>query len=152
MRAYQSLLMILLATLSGPTFAIEDTPENRLIQIERYLEAVPPKEIFEDISNSVSMSFPPAERLEFRILTRDFVDVDVITDAMVASMLKHFTADELAALADLYESPVGRSAMGKMGVYLAEVMPVIEAEVTRAVGEFQERKAQSIRRLPDQEN
>ena len=152
MRAYQSLLMIILAALSSPTFAIEDTQENRLIQIERYLKAVPPKRTFEELSNNVSMNFPPAERIEFLSLTRDFVNVDVITDAMIASMLKHFTADELAAIADLYESPAGQSAMSKMGVYLAEVMPVIEAEIMRAVDEFQKRKDQRIRRLPDRKD
>ncbi len=152
MRAYQALVMIILAALSSPTFAIEDTPENRLAQVERYLKAVPPKKTFEELSNTVSKNFRPAERIEFLSLTRDFVDVDVITDAMVASMIKHFTADELAALADLYESPAGQSAMSKMGLYLAEVMPVIEAEIMRAVDEFQKRKAQRMRRLPDRED
>ena len=142
--------MIILATLSSPILAIDDTPENRLIQIERYLKAVPPNEVFEDLSNDISKNFPPAERIEFLSLMKDFVNKDVITDAMIASMLKHFTADELAALADLYESPAGQTAMSKMGVYLAEVMPVIEAELVRAVGEFEKRKAERIRQLPDQ--
>ena len=74
--------------------------------------------------------------------------MDVITEAMVASMLKHFTADELAAIADLYESPVGQSAMSKMAVYMADVMPVIEAEVMRAVDEFQKKKSERKRQLP----
>ncbi len=149
MKTLQSLLIIVLVTLSGPTVAIDDTPENRLIQIERYLEAVPPRKLFEELSNQIAMSFPPGEQLEFRSLMTDFVDVDVITDAMVASMLKHFTADELAAVADLYESPVGQSAMSKMGVYMADVMPVIEAEILRAVDEFEKKKAERMRRLPE---
>ena len=152
MKAFPSLLLIILATLSAPTFAIEDTPENRLIQIERYLEAVPPKKVFEDLSNDLSKNFPAAERLEFLSLTRNFVDIDVITDAMIASMLKHFTADELAAIADLYESPAGQSAMSKMGVYLAEVMPVIEAELARAVDEFLKKKEARTRGLPQRQD
>ncbi len=149
LKAFQSLLIIILATLSGPAVAIDDTPENRLVQIERYLEAVPPKKIFEDLSNQIAMNFPPGEQLEFRSLMKDFVDLDVITDAMVESMLKHFTAEELAAIADLYESPVGQSAMSKMGVYMAEVMPVIEAEIMRAVDEFEKKKAERRRTLPE---
>ena len=148
MRVFQSLLIIVAVTLFAPAVAIDDTPENRLIQIERYLEAVPPKEVFEGLSNQVAMNFPPREQLEFRSLMKDFVDLDVITDAMVASMKKHFTAEELAAIADLYESPVGQSAMSKMGVYMAEVMPVIEAEVMRALDEFEKKKAERKRRLP----
>ena len=51
-----------------------------------------------------------------------------MTDAMV----KHFTTDELKALADFYGSPVGKSAMQKFGAYMADVMPAIQAEMQKA--------------------
>jgi len=41
-------------------------------------------------------------------------------------------------MADLYESPHGQSAMKKMGLYMADLMPVIQSEVSRAVHEFYE--------------
>ena len=97
------------------------------------------------------MNSPPEDRAELREFMLEIVDIDVITDAMVASMVKHFTAEETAAIADLYESPAGQSAMKKMGVYMAEVMPVIEAEIMRAVGELQKRKAEENRQMPDSE-
>ena len=112
---------------------------------------MPPKELFDEIVTSLSMNLPPDERAEVRRFMTEVVDITVITEAMVSSMVKHFTADELSAISDLYESPVGKSAMSKMDVYMAEVMPVIEAEVMRAVGEMEKRKAEENRQLPDPE-
>ena len=151
MKAIRILLIMAMGVASGTSFAIDDTPENRQAQVERYLAAVPPKELFDEIVTSLSMNLPPDERAEVRRFMTEVVDITVITEAMVSSMVKHFTADELSAISDLYESPVGKSAMSKMGVYMAEVMPVIEAEVMRAVGEMEKRKAEENRQLPDPE-
>jgi hypothetical protein len=51
-----------------------------------------------------------------------------MTDAMV----KHFTTEELKALADFYGSPVGKSAMQKFGAYMADLMPTMQAEIMKA--------------------
>jgi hypothetical protein len=152
MKAVQTALVIIIVMAYGPSFAIDDTPENRQAQVDRYLAAVPPDQLFAEITDSLVMNYPPSERAELRNFMTEIVDIDVITDAMVASMVKHFTADETAAIADLYESPVGQSAMKKMGVYMAEVMPVIEAEVMRALGELQKKEAERNRQLPDPED
>ena len=47
-------------------------------------------------------------------------------------MVKHFTTEELKALADFYGSPVGKSAMQKFGAYMADIMPVMQAEIMKA--------------------
>jgi len=151
MRAIRILSAIAAVLISASSFAIDDTPENRLAQIERYLAAVPPDELFHDMTTNVSMNFPPEDRAAIREFMTEYVDIDVLTEAMVASMLNHFTADELKALADFYGSELGKSAMEKFGPYMAEVMPVIESEVLRALGEFQKAKAADNRQLPDPE-
>ena len=55
-----------------------------------------------------------------------------VEKAMKKSLIKHFTADELKALADFYGSPVGKSAMKKFGAYMADVMPAIQTEMMKA--------------------
>jgi hypothetical protein len=35
-------------------------------------------------------------------------------------------------LADFYGSPVGKSAMQKFGAYMADIMPVVQAEIMKA--------------------
>jgi hypothetical protein len=54
-------------------------------------------------------------------------------------MVKIFTAQELNALADFYGSPVGKSAMGKFGIYMAEVMPALQQELIQAMGQARTR-------------
>jgi hypothetical protein len=51
---------------------------------------------------------------------------------MTDAMIKHFTTDELKALADFYGSPVGKSVMQKFGAYMAELMPTMQAEIVKA--------------------
>ncbi len=61
---------------------------------------------------------------------------DLLENLARTSMIKHFTADELNALADFYGSKHGASVMKKFGIYMADVLPSIQAEVQRALQEI----------------
>jgi hypothetical protein len=111
---------------------VADTPENRRREAERYLQATPPKAMFADLAEKAAMNLPPADREKFKQMMTSSLDIDALTKAMTDAMVKHFTADELKALADFYGSPVGKSAMSKVGTYMAEVMPTIQAEMVKA--------------------
>ena len=125
-------LTLLLLMCAGSVLAVDDTPANRKTEAERYLEAVPPKEMFDDIAQNMAKSLPESQRDEFVKLMTAQLDVTAVSKLMLDSMVKHFTADELKALADFYSSPVGRSAMKKMGPYMADVMPGLQEEIMRA--------------------
>jgi hypothetical protein len=45
--------------------------------------------------------------------------------AMKKSLVRRFSADELKALADVWSSPAGNSAMKKWGAYGADLLPVV---------------------------
>ena len=109
-----------------------DTPENRRKEAERYLRATPPKDLFADVADKMSVNVPPAEREKFKASLTSSLDVDALTKAMTDAMVKHFTTEELKALADFYGSPVGKSAMKKFGSYMADVMPALQAEIMKA--------------------
>ncbi len=111
---------------------VADTPENRRREAERYLQATPPKAMFADLAEKAAMNLPPADREKFKQMMTSSLDIDALTKAMTDAMVKHFTADELKALADFYGSPVGKSAMSKFGAYMAEIMPTIQAEMVKA--------------------
>ncbi len=149
MKLHQIVAFAFLLGIAGTSFGIDDTSENREAQVKRYFAVVPPSEMMGEMADAMSMNFPPSERAGFRKLLTEHFDIEALTSAMSDAMAKHFTADELAALADFYGSPVGKSAMKKMGVYMADVMPVIQSEVMRAVGLAEKEKADSNRRLPD---
>jgi hypothetical protein len=126
------LSIVFLLALTPAALAMEDTPQNREQQVDRYLKLVPPQAMFADMMSKISRNVPPNERDMFVNMMTKHLDFEAVTKAMRAAMLKTFTADELGALADFYGSPVGKSAMRKMGDYMSELMPVMMREVTKA--------------------
>ena len=111
---------------------VADTPQNRRREAERYLQATPPKALFADMAEKGAMNLPPEQRQKFKEMMTTQLDIDALTKEMIDAMIKHFSTDELKALADFYGSPVGKSAMSKFGAYMADVMPAIQAEMIKA--------------------
>lgn len=128
------LSIALFLTMTSAALALEDTPQNREQQVDRYLQSTPPQAVFNDMMEKISQSMPPEQRTTFVSLMTKQIDFNALTQAMRAAMTKIFTADELSALADFYGSPIGKSAMSKMGDYMAELMPVMSAEMAKAQG------------------
>src|SRR5882724_10763809 len=125
-------LAVLTLCTSSFVLGAPDTPETSRREAERYLQATPPKALFEDMADKIAANLPPAEREKFKQMLTSQLDVQALTKAMTDAMVKHFTTDELKALADFYGSPVGKSAMQKFGAYMADVMPAIQAEMQKA--------------------
>ncbi len=136
-----AVLWIALALGMRAAQAMEDTPANREAQADRYLNATPPAEMFKDMAEQMSREMSPAQRQLFVDLMTKHLDIGSVTQIMKASLVRSFTADELKALADFYGSAVGKSAMKKMGVYMADVMPGIQGEMAKA----QQKAAQEAR-------
>src|SRR5581483_7532198 len=129
------LLILIMLTLSASPLwvsAASDTPETRRQEAERYLKAMPPKAVFDDLADKMAANLPPDQRHQFKLMMTADLDIAALTKAMTDAMVKHFTTEEIKALADFYGSPVGKSAMQKFGAYMADLMPVIEAEVLKA--------------------
>ena len=89
-------------------------------------------------ATQMSSSMGPAAREQFLQLVAEF-DKKALEDAISRSMAKHFTVGEIEALTRFYASPEGKSVMKKMAPYLADVMPVIQAQMTVAARRIQER-------------
>lgn len=115
------------------TKSIPDTQENRLAETKRYLEAVPPREMMADVGRNVAANAPEPQAAQFLKTFMDNLDMASIERTMKESLPKHFTADELRALADFFGSTVGKSAMSKYGAYMGSIMPVIQQEVAKAM-------------------
>lgn len=112
---------------------LPDTEENRNAQATRYLKVVPPSEMLADIAENMAATMPSTTGAEFEEFLTEQIDMEELERIMVVGLTKHFTAEELRALADFYESPVGRSVMDKMGEYMADAMPDIMNLVIEAV-------------------
>lgn len=111
---------------------LDNTLENREIQAERYLEVNSAREIFQDIAERTQHALPESEREPFINMLTKHLDLEVLNGTMHESLIKHFTAEEISVLADFYSIPEAKSAMAKMGVYMADVIPVVQTEMFKA--------------------
>ncbi len=127
------ILCLLSAGLAGSCLALDDTPANRSAEAERYIQVVPPREMFAEMAVTMAQAMPESQRGEFIELMTKNLDMEAVTDGMKESLVKVFTAEELRALADFYSSPAGKSAMKKMTPYMHDLMPLIQAEIQKAV-------------------
>jgi hypothetical protein len=129
-------LLVLTFCVSSPVFSAPDTPETRRKEAERYLQVSPPKALFEDMADKMAETLPADQREQFKKVMTTQVDIAVLSKAMTDAMVKNFTTEELKALADFYGSPVGKSAMQKFGAYMADIMPVVQAEIMKAAAKM----------------
>ena len=77
----------------------------------------------------MSKSLPEAIHEKFIAQMRIVVRADVLEAATRASLVRHFTVDELNAMAEFYSSPHGASAIWKFRAYMADVMPAVQEEM-----------------------
>ena len=134
----QKLVLLLVFTLSAwsPVFSAADTPETRRREAERYLQVSPPKALFEDMADKMAANLPADQREQFKKIMTTDVDIAALSKAMTDAMVKNFTTEELKALADFYGSPVGKLAVQKFGAYMADIMPVMQAEIMKAAAKM----------------
>ena len=128
----RSLLLALLCVAPVAAWA-QDTSATRATAAERYLKVVPMSGVLDDMFSEISKQLPQEQRPEFLRKMKIAVRADSLERIARVSMIKHFTTEELNALADFYGSKNGASAMKKFGVYMADVMPEIQAEVRRGM-------------------
>ncbi len=122
----------------SPALALDDTPANRAAEADLYLQAVPPRSLLNDMTEKMAATMPENQRASFKTLMNQNLDIDMLANVMRTAMIKNFTTDELKALADFYGSPVGKSALAKMGAYMADAMGPMMNELKRAVAVTQE--------------
>jgi len=84
------------------------------------------------MADKMAGNLSPNQREQFKQMRTAELDIPALTKAMTDAMVKHFTTEELKALADFYGSPVGKSAMQKFGAYIANVIPRMQAEIMKA--------------------
>ena len=134
----EKVLVLLVVTVCAwsPVFGAPDTPETRRKEAERYLQVSPPKALFEDMADKMAETLPADQREQFKKVMTTQIDIPALSKAMTDAMIKDFTTEELKALADFYGSPVGKSAMKKFGTYMADIMPVVQAEIMKAAAKM----------------
>ena len=130
---YLRALLLLLLLLPAAQASASDSEEERAAAAKRYIEVAQISKMVDDTVTELAKAFPAGQRDRFLAFMRDAIRPEVLERAAMESMVKIYTAQELNALADFFGSPVGKSAMSKFGLYMADVMPVIQQEMFRAM-------------------
>jgi len=120
--------------------SLPDTQENRMIAAKRYAAVMPIEEVVRDSVQIMAQSIPEKDREKFvELMSNDF-EIKELERGTFDSMVKHFTVRELDALTKFYGSPEGQSVKKKFGGYMADIMPLIEQEMLKALKHMQEEK------------
>ncbi len=109
--------------------ALEDTPENRAKAASDYLKVASIEDLLNDVTEKVALQLPAPNRELFKSLMTKHIDKAALREATQRALTKYFTVDELQAMTSFYSTPQGKSILKKMGLYTAEVMPVIQSQV-----------------------
>jgi hypothetical protein len=121
-----------LAEMSG---FLPDTPQQRQALVERYFKAVSFGDFQREMVEQMSISIPPEHQAQFLDTMSNKVRWDSIETAAKESLARHMTVSELSAFLAFVEKPEGKSALSKMRFYMADLNPVVQQEVFRAVAQ-----------------
>jgi len=125
-------LVAMLFALS-PLAAAQDSVADRQAAVERYYQAMPFEAMMVEMSEEMAKQLPENQRADFVKFMTSEIRFDVVLVAAKASLAKHLTTEEINAFTEFMSSPVGKSATAKMKYYMADIMPVVQAEVARAI-------------------
>lgn len=128
---YKSVLAIGFALLANVCLA-DASFDKKLEASKRYLSVMPVSALWADVTEKMQANLPAGQREMFASVMAE-VDLSRLENIMLNAMARHFTLEEINALADFYASPVGKSAMEKFGSYMADVNPAIQMELQSAI-------------------
>jgi hypothetical protein len=141
---FLALFLIILAAACGDkstsTGPVADTPENRKAAAKRYLEAVPPQELLKNITGGMAQRIPEQYKKQFQEAMDDKELLKNTSRINEEGLVKHFTPDEINAMANFFGSPAGKSARVKYSPYMMEIMPQINEEVKKVFAKIHEPK------------
>jgi len=85
------------------------------------------------MTEKLAATVPEEKREAFKSMLTKHFDLDVLLAAQKQSLAKIFTVGELKAMIAYQSTPEGKSSLKKMGAYMADLMPVVQAELKKAM-------------------
>ena len=130
---FRATVIVLLFITGCTTLAPPDTPEERAKAVESYFREISMRDLMTDMVKEVSKRMPPEQRDAFENTMLKNVRLEILETAAKESLARHLTVSEINAFTDFMRRPEGKSAMNKMKYYMADLMPVIQQELVRAI-------------------
>lgn len=112
-------------------------PKSAVSAKERYADelmaVVPPEAMFSQLSGTYAQSYAlPGKQEKAHANFMRNVDRASLDAIVRNALLKHFTEEELKALAAFCTTPEGRACMAKVAPFAAEVVPACAHEAAKA--------------------
>lgn len=121
-----------LSMLPGGVYAADDDADKRAAA-ERYLAVVPIQRMLDDMVVELSAQVAPEQRDAFAGDMRRWLKADRLEHIAREASIAIFTARELNALADFYQTDEGQGVLRKFGAYMGQIMPAIQQEIREAL-------------------
>lgn len=127
--------LVLSLFLANPSFAVTepDASSTKAQLIDEYFSYIPMKRMLDEMALELSKQLPPARRQVFVDTMANRVRVEVLEQAARESLARHLSVAELRLFVEFIKRPEARSAMDKMKYYMADLMPVVQQEMIRAM-------------------
>lgn len=108
--------------------SLVDTYESRVYAAKRYVQiSMPP--MVDSLINEISKNVPENKRVDLKRL-RDWMENN-LSEKVIELMIKHYTVEQLNALADFYDRPMGKSIMEKFGPLMSDMQVYIQGDMVR---------------------
>jgi hypothetical protein len=131
------LLLASACTDTGQVKSLPDNPENRAAAADRYMKAMPAKDMLQSLAARIAPNLPEKDRAAFTEVMNSPDLEKTVSRITKEALVKNFTVGELDAMTAFYGSPEGQSASKKFGTHMMGIMPQIQQEVKKAVDEKQ---------------
>src|SRR2546423_1041869 len=89
-RLLRSALVTIICLQSTALIAADDTMDTRRREAERYLQALPPKEMFADMADKMAVNVPPPEREKVKQTLTAQLNIPAVNRAMHGSNPSRF--------------------------------------------------------------
>jgi len=129
-----ALFLLALLSLSACTAVpVSKTLSAKERYADELLTIVPPTILFAQLSDPYAHSYgTPQQQEKAHANFMRNVDTDALDQILRNALLKHFTEEDLKALAAFYSTPEGRDCMAKVAPFAAEVVPACAHEAAKA--------------------
>jgi hypothetical protein len=110
-----------------------DTDQTRITAAERYAKAANMQKMMNEAIAQTALQVPEKDRADFIATMKQSIRMDVVESGTILLLVKHFTTDELNAMADFYGSATGQSILSKFGPYIGDALILIQDEMRHAL-------------------
>ncbi len=114
------------------SFALDDTYANRQSEADKYMEIISVKNmLLSTLDQAVDKRSSAATKQATKDMVLKYLDINEFISQMKDVIVKHYTADELAAMNEFYSSETGKSILKKQSAVSVEMSSKVQTTILK---------------------